>query len=274
MAGSKRGRREARDVVGDLVEVIAERQLGRDLRDRKTGGLRRQRRGSRHARVHLDDDHPAVLRVHRELDVRSARLDADAADDAARGVAHPLIFLVAERQDRRDRDAVAGVDAHRIDVLDRADDDEVVRDVAHDLELEFLPADHRLLDEDLVDRAELEAALGEIAEFLDVVSDAAADAAERERWPDDQREAERPRELDRFGERACQPALRHVEADLAHRVLEQLPVLGDLDRLDRGADQLDVVLLEHAGARRDRPRGSAPSGRRPSAGSRRAARAR
>ena len=50
------------------------------------------------------------------------------------------------------------------------------------------------------------------------------------------------RELDRFGQRARHAALRHVEADLAHRVLEQLPILGDLDRLNRRADQLDVVL--------------------------------
>jgi hypothetical protein len=37
-------------------------------------------------------------------------------------------------------------------------------------------------------------------------------------------------ELDASAERA-RAALRHVEADLAHRVLEQLPILGDLDRL-------------------------------------------
>src|SRR5207245_7650548 len=128
-----------------------------------------------------DHDHPAVLRIDRELNVRSAGLNTYATDDAARRIAHALIFLVGEREDRRDRDAVARVHAHRIDVLDRADDDEVVADVAHHLELELLPADHRLLDEDLVDRTELDAALREVAELLDVVRDAAADAAERER---------------------------------------------------------------------------------------------
>ena len=147
------GGSEAGDVVGDLVQVIAERQLGRDLRDRKPGGLRRQRRRPRHARVHLDDDHPAVFRVHRELDVRAAGLDADPADDPPRRIAHPLVFLVRQRQRRRDGDAVAGVDAHRVDILDRADDDEVVGDVAHHLELVFLPADDRFLDQDLVDGA-------------------------------------------------------------------------------------------------------------------------
>ena len=208
-------RREPRDVVRNLVEVIAERELGGDLRDREAGRLRRQRRRARHARVHLDDDHPAVRRIDGELDVRSAGFDADPADDAARRVAHPLVFLVAQRQDRRDGDAVAGVHAHRIDVLDRADDDEVVGDVAHHLELELLPADDRFLDEDLVDRAQLEAAFGEVAELFDVVGDAAADAAERERRADDQRESRasaRARPLRSSDARHA--ALRHVEADL------------------------------------------------------------
>ena len=57
----ERGRRQPRDVVRDLVEVIAERELGGDLRDREAGGLRRQRRRPRHARVHLDGDDAAVL---------------------------------------------------------------------------------------------------------------------------------------------------------------------------------------------------------------------
>src|SRR5713101_6728431 len=45
---------------------------------------------------------------------------------------------------------IARVHAHRVEVLDRADDDDVVLGVAHHLELELLPAGDRLLDEDLV----------------------------------------------------------------------------------------------------------------------------
>ena len=52
-----------------------------------------------------------------------------------------------------------------------------------------------------------------------------------------------------FGEVAGETALRDLEADLPHRVLEQLTILGDLDGFDRGADQLHVVLLENAGLR-------------------------
>ena len=56
----RRGR-EPRDVVGNLVEVISERELGGDLRDREPCGLRRQRGRPRDARVHLDDEHAPVL---------------------------------------------------------------------------------------------------------------------------------------------------------------------------------------------------------------------
>ncbi len=93
----ERGRRLARDVVPDLVERVADGELRRDLGDGEAGRLRGQRGGARHARVHLDDDEPPVVRVHRELDVRAARLDADLSNNCDRGVAHQLIFLIGQR---------------------------------------------------------------------------------------------------------------------------------------------------------------------------------
>ena len=184
--------------------------------------------------------------VDRELDVGSAGLDADLADDPAPEVAHPLVFAIRQGQRRRHRDAVAGVDPHRVDVLDRADDDEVVGLVAHHLELEFLPADHRLFEQDLVDGAQVDAATGELAELFDVVGDAAADAPQRERRPDDRREADVFHRVQRVVQRAAVVAARRVAADLGHRIAEQQAILGELDRVDRGADQLDAVLLERA----------------------------
>jgi hypothetical protein len=100
-----------------------------------------------------------------------------------RGVAHDLIFLVGQRQRRRDGDRIAGMHAHRIDVLDRADDDAVVRLVAHDLHLVFLPAEQRFLDQNLGGRRGVEAALATISlELFLVVGDAAAGAAHGEGW--------------------------------------------------------------------------------------------
>src|SRR5262249_34420485 len=157
----------------------------------------------------------------RKLNIRPAGLDPDLSDDAPRGIPHPLIFLVAERENGGHGDAVARMDAHWIDVLDRADHDEVVRDVAHDFELEFLPADDGLLDQGFGDRAELEAAFGQVVKFLGGVGYAAAHAAKRERRANHEREAKRAREFEGLGKRTREAALRDIEANRAHRVLEQ-----------------------------------------------------
>ena len=177
------GRLEARrrgaagDVVGELVERVADGELGGDLGDGKAGRLRGERGGARHARIHLDDDQPPVGRVHRELHVRPAGLDPDLAQHLDRGVAHDLIFLVGQRQRRRHRDRIAGMHAHRIDILDRADDDAVVVLVADDLHLVLLPAEHRFLDQHLGGRRGVEPALDDLQELLAVIGDAAAGAA-------------------------------------------------------------------------------------------------
>ena len=49
----------------------------------------------------------------------------------------------------RGAERVAGVHAHGVDVLDEADGDHLVLGVADDLQLQLLPAQHRLLDQDL-----------------------------------------------------------------------------------------------------------------------------
>ena len=48
-------------------------------------------------------------------------------------------------------------------------------------------------------------------------------------------------------ERMSDGALGHIEADALHRLAEQLSVLGLVDGLERGADQLTAKTLERAG---------------------------
>ena len=105
-----------------------------------------------------------------ELDIRAARLHADLAHHGDRGVAHPLVFLVGERLRRGDRDRIAGVNAHRVEVLDRADDDAIVVLVAHHLHLELFPTDHRFFQQHLVNGREVQSALHQAVELVAVVA--------------------------------------------------------------------------------------------------------
>jgi hypothetical protein len=116
----------------------------------------------------------------------------------------------------------------------------------HHLELELLPPDHRFLDEHGRDRRRLEPPADRLLELLRVVGDRAARAAERERGPDDRRVADLADDPARLVEGPRVPRARERQADALHRFLEELAVLGLLDRGELGADQLDPEALERA----------------------------
>ncbi len=160
--------------------------------------------------------------------------------------AQHLVFHVGERQAGGDDDAVAGVYAHRVDVLHVADGDAVVVAVAHHLVLHFLPARDALLDEDLLVQALQQAGRGDVDELLAVVGDAAAGAAQGEAGADDHREVQQARDLHRRLETVGDEAGRHGHVDAFHRLLEQLAVLGELDRLEARAQQAHAVFLRDA----------------------------
>ena len=71
------------------------------------------------------------VRVHGELDVAAARVDAHAADDGDADVTQLLVFAIGQGEAGGHGDGVTGVHADRVDVLDRADDHDVVVAVAH-----------------------------------------------------------------------------------------------------------------------------------------------
>ena len=79
--------------------------------------------------------------------------------------------------------------AHGVHVLDEADGDLLVLGVAHDLQLQLLPAEHRLLHQDLADEARGQPAADDGLEFLHVVDEAAAGPAHGVGRPDDHRDS-------------------------------------------------------------------------------------
>ena len=234
------------DVVLQLVQGVADGQLGGDLGDRETGRLGSQCRGTRHTRVHLDHDHAASVRTDAELDVGTAGLHADLTQNGQRCITHQLVFLVGQGLGRGDGDGVAGVHAHRVEVLDGADDDAVVVLVTNDLHLVFLPAQQRFVDQQLAGRRQLEAAMADLFEFFTVVRHAAAGTAHGEAGTDDGREAQLGLDFPGFFHGVRDLGLRARQTDLLHRLVEAITVFGLVDGVGVGADHLDTVLLEHA----------------------------
>ncbi len=137
--------------------------------------------------------------------------------------------------------------AHGVEVLNGADDDDVVGEVAHHLELVFLPAEDAFFDEALVDGREVEAAGENLHQLFAVVGDAAAGAAEGEAGADEDREAELAGEVEAVAQVVDQSGLGDFEADADHGVFEEQAVFGLLDGFELGADELDVVAVEDAG---------------------------
>ncbi len=132
---------------------------------------------------------------------------------------------------------------HRIEVLDRADDYDVVAAVAHHFELELVPAEQRVLHEHLPDRALAQGTFEQQLEFRARASRAAAVAAKRERRPQDDRKREL---LRRLLDRRDDPRLGHLQAGRADGLAEELTVLGPADHVRPCTEQLHPQRLEDA----------------------------
>src|SRR5579884_1904280 len=118
--------------------------------------------------------------MYSKLNVRSASLNADLANHANRCITHALVFAIGERLGRRHRHRVAGVNTHWIEILNRADDDDVVLEIAHHLQLISLPTENRLFDQNFMNRREVETASENLHQLFAVIGDAAARSTERE----------------------------------------------------------------------------------------------
>ncbi len=255
----KRRRRHFGDVVVEFVQRVAHGQFGGDFGNRETRRFRRQRRRARHAWVHLDHHHTAIGRVHRPLHVGSAGFHANFAQHRNRVVAHGLVFFVRQRQGRRHGDTVAGVHAHRVDILDGTNDDGVVRFVAHNFHLKFFPTQQAFIHQNLVHRGSVHAGATEMDVVLAVIGHTAAGAAHGEGGADDGGQADaieffqrQPDALIKIG-RSVVPfwgchngGARIFDAQPVHGFAEQFAVLGHFDGVAGCANHLNAKFLQHA----------------------------
>src|SRR5262249_4941340 len=95
-------------------------------------------------------------------------------------------------------------------------------------------------------RTQVQPARDDAFELFGIECDAAADSAERKRRTDDYRKPKTSNNALSLTNISYDFASRRLEADLRHRLFEELAVLRHMDGLGFGADHLDVVFVEDA----------------------------
>ena len=242
--------RIGRTHFSDPVERIAQGQLRGDERQRIARRLGGEGRRTAQPCVHLDDAVVVRFGVERVLDVALAH-DADVADDFFGEFLQHRELAFVQRAGRRHDDALAGVDAQRVEVLHAGYREAVVVAVADHLELDLFPAFERFFDQNLLGIGER--TFAQRPEFVGRPADAAAQSAQRVGGADHDREPDpfggRQSVLHRFDGLAD----RRLDADFVEFLDEQVAVFGRHDRVDRRAQHLDAVFPQRAVLRKLRP---------------------
>ena len=138
------------------------------------------------------------------------------------------------------------MNADGVDILNEANGNNIVVSVAYDLKFKLFPAADAFLDQHLTNKACLQTAGAYYLQFIDIVYHAAACAAHSICGTQNNRIFQLFSYLYGFINGISDLASRHLDAKLLHGVLELDTVLTALDRVNLHADDLHVVLLQHA----------------------------
>ena len=169
--------------IFDLVQGIAQRNLGGHLCDRVSRGLGGQGRRTAHPGIHLDDTVLKAGGMQGKLHIAASR-DLQFADNMQSGSAQHLVFLVSQGLGRSHHDTVPGVYAHRIDVFHITHSDTVSRTVPHDLVFDFLPARDTALHQHLPHSGKTQAVLQNFLQLRLVPGNSAPGTAQGIRRPE------------------------------------------------------------------------------------------
>jgi hypothetical protein len=155
-----------------------------------------------------------------------------------------MILRVGQGLRRCDHDVVPRVDPHPQHVLHVADDDAVVGAVAHYLVFNLLPPSEVLFNEDLMSHGAVEAPFDYSLELGSVLCHPPSFATKGVCDPDDDRVAKAFRNRLCFLEGVHGGAIWDGDSGAHHRLLEKVPVFGELNPPYRGPKNFDSVFFE------------------------------
>ena len=159
----------------DLVERIAQRNLGGNESKRIAGGLGCQCGRTRQTGIHLNHAVVVGFGIECILYITFAH-DAEVADTFRRKFLQHFHLFVGKRAGRRNHDGLTRMDAQRVEVFHACYGEAVVVGIADHLEFNLFPALQGLFHQNLL--GESKRALGQFQEFFLVGTDTAAQSAQ------------------------------------------------------------------------------------------------
>ena len=243
-----KGRRRAAtsNIVLQLIQGVTHSELGGDLGNRKARRFGSQCRGARYPGVHFDHDHTAGIRTDTKLNVGTTGFHTNLTQYRQGGVTHDLVFLIGQRLGWRDSNGVTGVHTHRIEVLDRADDNAVVLFIADHFHLVLFPANQRLINQQLIGGRKIETASTDLFKLFAVVSNTATRAAHGERGTNNARKADLIQHTVGLSHAVGDTGTRAIQADGLHRLVKARTVFSLVDSVGIGTDHFDVEFFQYA----------------------------
>ena len=138
------------------------------------------------------------------------------------------------------------MDAHRIEVFNRADDDAVVVFITHHFHLVLFPANQRLVNQQLFGWGKIQTALANLFELFAVVGNPAAGPAHGEGRTDNARIAHVSGNRQRFFHVVRDAGTCGVEADFFHCHVETAAVFSFINRIGSRTNHGDAKFSQYA----------------------------
>ena len=228
----------------NFIQCVANGNFGCHFGNGITGSLGSKRRRTAYTRVNFDYIITVGIRVERKLYVAGAAY-AEFAYNVDRSLTKHLYFMVAQGLCRCGNNGVARMHANRVKVFHGANGNAVIVSVAQNFVFNFFPAGNTAFNQGLADKAVQKALAYNIVQFLVVVGNAAAGAAQSICRAYDKRITNFTRKflscVNGFNNRA----FRNRLVDFFHRFLKQLAVFRTFNAFNLGTQKFNIIFAQN-----------------------------
>ena len=235
----------ASDGVRDLIQCVAQCDLGCNLGDRITGSLTCKCGRTAYTRVNLDDTVLKALRMKGILYVTST-CNTKLCDDVKSRCTKHLILFITKGLGRSNYDGVTGMDTNRVNVLHVADCDAVSYAVSHYLILDLFPSGDTSLYKNLTYTGKTKTVFKDLTKLRLVVRDTAAASAKCVCRTENNRISDGLCKFHTIFYGCNDLGCCNRLADLFHGIFEFLTVLSFTDGCCCGTDKAYIVLFQEA----------------------------